>query len=263
MKHLLLITVACAVLMTPGTLHAHHVVSESGIAWVEPMSVAQVDATSARFDLGPTWQGRWWSVAPMVELTPIKRLSVIARVPMVRIDFDDGRAVMGLGDISTSLKVLCWADEHGKLIVSAGLGVELPTGSARDALGSGHLELVPFVAGSSQIARRVILSGILSERLSLGEESSGGSPLAVHEAHELFARVMGTWTSLGPLGLYGSAGLDRVVVWSGGVRGPLTARAELGLVQRQTWRLAWRSELPLAGQRRHKWLTGLNLALWF
>lgn len=248
-------------------VQAHHVVSESGIAWVEPMSVGQLDVTSARFDLGPTWQGRWWSVAPMMEASVMPRLSLMARVPLVRIDFDDGRSVMGLGDISTSAKFLCWADEHGKLIVSAGLGLELPTGSAQDALGAGHLEVVPFVAASSQPSRRFILSGLVSERVSFGEElSMGGSPLAVHERHELFTRLMATWTSLTPMGVYGSLGVDNVVIWSAESdeeRGPLTARAELGLASRQSWRLALRSELPVMGQRRHQWLMGLNLAMWF
>lgn len=253
---------ACAL---PRTLCAHHVVSDSGIAWVEPVSVVQLDVTSARFELGETWQGRWWSVAPMVEFAPWSRVSLMVRVPLIDIRFDDGRAVRGVGDLSSSVKALLWSDRHGKLIVSVGLGVELPTGSARDALGAGHVELVPFVTTSSQLSSRFILSTLWSERISLGDEDATtfGSPLAVHERHELFVRAMATWVSASDLGVYATLGADRVVVWQGDERGPLTARMELGHARAKRWRLAARLEAPRRGARRHELLTGLNLALWW
>ena len=247
----------------PEVARAHHVVSESGVAWVEPVTVAQVDLRAASFDFGPMWRGRWWQLVPSLEVQALERVSLSARAPIAFIEFEDGRAVLGLADMEVAAKGLVWASEHGEWIVSAGLGAELPTGVEEDALGAGHVELAPFVAASAQPIPWLIVNAVASERISLEREGvevpvSGyvpagphGSVLAPHSGHELFGRL--TASALRGESLYVTAGVDGIWMWGGGMngqRGSLLGRAEVGWAQPGRWRLALGADVPLAGQRR-------------
>lgn len=241
---------------------AHHVVSESGIAWVEPVSVFQVDVQTARFDLGDSWRGQWSTLTPSLELRLHERFSLLAMLPMAWISLDDGRAVAGLADAGLSAKYLIWASPHGGMILSSGLGLELPTGSAQDALGAGHFELAPFIALSTQPWSRLIFNTLISERISLeGDDptpSHTGSPLAVHSPHELLVRQRVSWLQGA---VYGSLGVDKIFVWSEDEpTGPLSASAELGYAQPGAWRASLGATMPLAGQARQQWSSTLSLA---
>ena len=274
---LLFALVNLASLGAPGRTRAHHVVSESGVAWVEPVTVAQVDLRAASFDFGPMWRGRWWQLVPSLEVQALERLSVSARAPIAFIEFEDGRAVLGLADMELAAKGLVWASEHGEWIVSAGVGAELPTGVEEDALGAGHVELAPFVAASAQPISWLILNAAVSERISLvGEDGERaptpdyvpagphGSVLAPHSDHELFGRL--TASALRGESLYVTAGVDGIWMWSGGMdgqRGSLLGRAEVGWAQPGRWRLALGADVPLAGQRRSGLMSRFSAAWMF
>lgn len=262
------ILILVSALLAPLELAAHHVVSESGVAWVEPMRIVQVELGSSRFDLGPTWKGRWWSMSSSLEWSFTRRLSLMGRLPLLDIDFDDGRKVRGLGDVELSLKALAYASKHGGFIASGGLGVELPTGSAADALGAGHVELTPYLALSTQPARWLLVNLLAADRISLEDQSvmaHGGSPLSVHSPHELQLRPSAALVH--PKGHYATLGVDQVILWRAEDRaegeGPTTLRGELGWRHDSSrWRVALRAELPVRGPHRHEFLSTLNLAIW-
>ena len=90
--------IALTLLSWTAPARAHHVVSESGIAWVEPVSVFQVDVQTARFDLGGSWRGQWSTLTPSLEWRLHERFSLMGRLPVAMISLDDGRAVAGLAD---------------------------------------------------------------------------------------------------------------------------------------------------------------------
>jgi hypothetical protein len=263
MNRLLPTCAALSVLLTHAPARAHHVVSESGVAWVEPVSVVEVEASAASFDHGGARRGRWSAVTPSLELALDERFSLMARAPVALILFDDGRGALGLGDVELSGKARLYADAHGRLIASAGLGVELPTGVVEDALGGGHVELSPFLAASSQLTSRFLLTGLLSARFSLpdpdgpraddppapGERLAHGSVLAPHAPGELFARVGVSYVIEG-VG-YATVGADAVAPFVDPTRGPALARAELGVLPTDGVRVALGADATVFGEARH------------
>lgn len=255
------LTTISALTMTTTPAQAHHVVSDSGIAWVEPLTVVEVDARSASFDFGERWRGRWLKLTPSVEAAFNERFSLGLRAPIAVIQFDDGRGVLGLGDLEASAKVLLYGSEHGGLIVSAGLGTELPTGVVEDALGSGHVELTPYITASTQPSSRWIISALASDRFApsiFAEEEleytepedigPHGSVLSPHSDHELFLR--GTVTHLFNANLYLTAGVDHIWVYSKNLQGESVARAELGWARAREWRVSLGADTPLRGTNR-------------
>ncbi len=265
---------ALACLLAAPRAEAHHVVSDSGIFWVEPMTVVQVDTSMATFDFGPQWRGRWWQTTPALEVSFLERFSLRARVPFAFIQFDDGRGVLGLADMEVSAKGLVWASAHGGLIASAGVGVELPTGVVEDGLGAGHVELAPFLALSSQPVDWLIVNTLLSPRFSLSEEGPRdtsedaftlqagphGSVLAPHARREVFGRL--SVSVVARERLYVTAGVEG----SWAFEEPLDhtrIRAEAGWSKPRRWRLSVAADAPLTGADRAGWTTTLSIARMF
>lgn len=238
-----------------GVAAAHHVVSEAGIAWVEPLDVIQLEVESARFELDDNFgQGRWWSTSLMMEYAIWQRFSLMARAPLVSVAFDDGRRATGLGDMDVSLKGLLWADKHGLFIVSSGVGVELPTGSVSAALGSGHVEISPYLTLSSNPKPWLVLNSLVQHRSSITPETSAtvesshqGSPLAVHAPHELLTRLNLTLLRSSQR-VYVTSGFDYIHVWKDvepALGDALLLRGEVGYFsQPRRWRVALRAETP-------------------
>ena len=254
-------------LVVPRGAWAHHVVSESGIAWVEPVSVASVELTSSTFDFGRRFRGDWQTMTPRLEWAFNERWSASVRTPIAHLHFSDGRRVIGLADIELSGKYRIVATEHGEFILSAGLGTALPTGVEADGLGAGHFEFSPFVTLSSQPASWLILSGLINERLSLAKtdpaiESQGphGSILAPHAPHEIEARLAAT-ALVGPT--YLKAGWDQIFVLAGQT-GPLGAgRLEVGYTERGEFRLSAGAKIPVTGEQRYRWQVTAGAAIFF
>jgi len=246
-------------MLIPSASSAHHVVSDSGIAWVEPLSVVDVELSAASFDLGAGRRGSWQTMAVTGQFALGPRLSLSARAPWAFVQFDDGRKVLGLGDMEVGAKGLIYATEHGEFILSAGVGMELPTGVERVELGSGHVEVSPYLAVSSQFAPRFLMFGLVSGRRAitgepaptpeeLGGRIAHGSVLGPHGAAEVFGRLGVAFVE--PERYYVSAGVDAVVMAEDPRRGPWVWRGEVGWNVSDRVRIAAGVGGRLAGEAR-------------
>ena len=264
--------IVAVVTFTPALASAHHVVSDYGIAWVEPRGVVEADGQAAAFDFDGR-AGTWQQVSTSVEHAFSGRLSAAVRVPMARIRFADGHTVEGLGDLAITGKVRLLSTRHGKRIVSAGVGAEAPTGDADRGLGSGHWELAPVLAFSSAHAHdRLVIFAILTDRIELGEDEAHahpdggqgteahahGSVLAPHGPHELSSRFGAAYVRDRA---YVSGGMDLTfAVGDPELDGPAVARMEVGTLAGRRLRLAAGVETTVAGQRRFEWRARLGIA---
>jgi hypothetical protein len=236
---------------------AHHVVSDLGIAPVLPASVAGVSVGTASFDVAGM-RGRWVTVTPQAEVQLGRHLSLLGTVPLARVDYQGGASHNGLGDVGLSAKLRLYASDHGGLLLSAGLGVELPTGDDGNGLGGGHAELAPFAVAASTLwhggGAEWIAYGLGSLRMALGAHDhvhngpAGNSMLSPHAQRELFGRLM---TALVKGQNYAGAGLESARVLSGGPPGYLAVRGELGTVMGESLRLFLAVDGTVAGQRRY------------
>ena len=248
---------------------SHHVVSETGIAWAEPVSVLELDTQAASFDLGPRNKGRWQTMALRLQMAPLSWFSVSLRVPFSAIQFEDGRQALGLGDLEAALQVRLFASPHGGLIASAGVGAELPTGVEEDQLGSGHVELTPYLIASTQPLDHVILTSVLSYRTAITGEpqhqnsarAATGSVLAPHSAQEFSARLDAAWVE--EQRWYASAGVEAILMIAQDQPNPIHGRLEVGWLPDTRWRLALGVERHLRGESRMRWKGKMNLAWLF
>ena len=228
---------------------AHHIVSEYGLAPSEPLRQIVLDTQYARFNL-PEGKGWYWSTAALLEYAPVAWISGQVRVPLHRLHLDGRPAAVGLGDIEWALKVRVYATEHGELIVSGGLGSELPTGNDEAGIGSGHVELIPFMTASTS-HRDFAAFALLADRLSLGDHSAGEhfNFISPHTHHELAYRLGGGYV-FGPA--YASLAVDGVTVLASEDRGAtlLSARGEIGWRPVKSVTIAAAADLPVT--RRHR-----------
>lgn len=244
---------------------AHHVVSDSGIAWVEPVTVAEVTLEAATFDQGAWRVGSWQVMAASAQYAPLPWLSGSLRAPVAFVRYEDGRAALGLGDVEVGARVRLWETPHGGLIASAGLGAELPTGDEAVGLGGGHLELSPYVVASAQPLESLLLIGVASGRISLGGEAhdgeiaAHGAVIAPHAPREVYGRLNAAWVEED--WIYGSAGIDVSYMIGAFDRTPWVARAEVGYLGIAGLRLALGVEQAVAGEARHG-LKGRMSAAW-
>ncbi|HEY0711370.1 MAG TPA: hypothetical protein VGF45_01755 [Polyangia bacterium] len=260
---------ATALALATGTdARAHHVIAERGISGVMPSTVVAMDWTAATFDL-PARRGQWQLVTPSFEWQVWRRLSLFAALPFGRVAIDGTADRVGLGDLSVSAKATVFASDHGGLLVSAGLGLELPTGNADHGFGGGHLELTPFLAAASTLlegaGRALFLYGLGSFRGSLaGPHDDGhphvhgsghdhghvtsGSVVAPHATREVYGRLM-----LGALfGRFDFAtGVEGAAVVTGDGRGHLGWRSEVGHLWTQSLRLTGSVDVGISGEERY------------
>jgi hypothetical protein len=246
---------------------AHHTVSESGVAWVEPVTVVEVTAEAASFDQGPWRRGQWQAVAAWAQYAPVEWLSLGLRVPFAAVQYEDGRAAAGIGDVEVGTRLRLWETPHGGLIVSTGLAAELPTGDEAVGLGGGHVELSPYLVASTQPTDRLLFIGAVSGRMSLGGKAHDG-PIVAHGAvigphapRELVARVSAAWVE--ERAWYLSAGGELDYMIGALSRSPVVGRAEAGFLGLDGLRLALGVDWTLAGEARHGLLGRLSAAWMF
>ncbi len=241
---------------------AHHIVSEYGLAPSEPLRQIVLDTQYARFNL-PEGKGWYWSTAALLEYAPVPWISGQVRVPLHRLHLDDRPAATGLGDIEWALKVRVYATEHGELIVSGGLGGELPTGSDEAGIGSGHVELIPFLTASTSRGDFAAFA-LLADRLSLGGHgpSQHFDFISPHTDHEL-AHRLGVGYVFGPA--YASLAVDGVTVLVSENRGStlLSARGEVGWLPVKSVTIAVAADLPVTSRRRFDMRGRLSATLRF
>ena len=268
-RRLLAVLTCAAVLLVASSAAAHHPVSESGISWVEPVSVVELSGRASSFDFGDGFSGNWQILTLAAEWRLIEQLSLSARVPAVHLSLDDGRRVIGLGDIEASAKYRLVATDHGEFIASAGLGSAFPTGPVELGLGAGHFELSPFVTLSSRPLPWLVIYGAANDKIALGdtdaeridERAPHGSVVSPHQPHEMDTRL---GVALLPTDqLYSSLRVEHTVVFAGRRPGPTRAGFELGWAQRGNYRVAGGVSHPIAGTRRHLFEVHLNAAIFF
>lgn len=257
-------------LLVPASAHAHHVVSTSGIAWVEPLSVAEVELAAAAFDLSPELQGSWQTLAVRGEVAIHDRLSLSARVPWTHVRLVDGRGAVGLGDIEASAKAKLFATEHGGLILSAGLGTGLPTGDPTVGIGSGHTEIAPFVAAATQPISWLVLDAIVAQKWSVGGGNVADEPrddpgeqhgalIAPHADNETIAQagVAAVWRSW-----YLRTSAMGIVAHRSPMDG-LDAALDLGFAVPGRFRVSVGGSVPVTGSRRFDWQSRVAAAFQF
>ena len=132
----------------PVVASAHHTVSEFGISWAEPVTVLEGSMEWAGFDRDGE-SGQYWVNYSLLEYALSDDFSISARTAFVSVFLDDEAARFGLGDSEVGAKYEVYETEHGELLVSVGLNLELPTGDAGQELSSGHFELSPFITLST------------------------------------------------------------------------------------------------------------------
>jgi hypothetical protein len=246
---------------------AHHVVSDSGIAWVEPVTVTEVSVEASTFDQGAFRRGRWQAVSASAQYAPLSWLSTSLRAPLAFVQYDDGRGALGVGDVEVGARLRLWESPHGGLIASAGLGVELPTGDASVGLGGGHVELSPYLIASAQPHPNLIFVGMTSARLSLGGAAHSGPPtahgavIAPHAPRELFTRASAAWVQ--ERVWYGSLALDLAYMPGALARSPWVGRCEAGYLGVDGLRLSLSIDQTLAGDARHGLLGRISAAWMF
>jgi hypothetical protein len=277
----LLAALAFAVLTVAGSsgAEAHHVVSQYGIAPAEPVTRASLKLQMRRFDFdgGPAGSAR--VATPRIQYAPVSWLSGVARLPVASLQYDDATNRFGIGDLAVGAQVRAFATDHGGLIVSAGLGSELPTGDVAAGFGAGHVELAPFVVVSSSPTDNLVVFGSVTEQFAVGGggghgghgdgghghdhahgggsigSSVHGAVIAPHAAHEMRTRV-GVAYVLDPV--YLSVVNSVVFAWSRDrTLGPYDAGLELGWRALEDLRLALGADVPVLGPDRFEWTTQL------
>lgn len=253
---------------SPGA--AHHVVSDSGIAWVEPISVVEVDVEAADFSHGERDEGVWQRIRVTGQWALHERLSVSLQVPWTSVQFADGRGAMGNGDLEVGARVELWGTEHGEFLLSAGVGAELPTGVSQDQLGNGHFELAPFLALSTQWHPNWLGFALLSSRHAItgrdlpvasDERMAHGSVISPHAMDEGFVRLGLAYVQQDAW--YVSGGVDAVLMYQDPARGPWVGRAEVGVHAQPWWRLSLGADLTMAGEARFGRKVRVSSALFF
>jgi len=252
---------------------AHHVVSQYGIAPAEPLTRASLELQMRRFAFEEGPAGYAQVATPRVQYAPVPWLSAVARLPVAGIQYEGASDRFGIGDLSLGAQVRLYASDHGGLIVSAGLGTELPTGDVDAGLGAGHVELAPFVVVSSSPSDDVVLFGSMTEQLALGgnddhgghghdhahgghaSSSVHGAIIAPHAAHETRTRIGAAYV-FEPF--YASFSNSLVVAWSRDAPvGPYSAGVELGWRALEDLRFAAGADIPVVGPDRFQWTTQL------
>lgn len=248
MNRLLMITLLTATAVVAAPAYAHHPVSESGALWVEPVSSLELETQFLSFELQDV-SGTALVTAVYGQVALHDRISVNLRLPAALVAFEDGRAAMGNGDLEAGARVLLVDTLHGELIVSSGLNVEAPTGSAEDALGGGHWALVPYLIASSQLTDSLVLSAVVNVAWALDGDDDAplfhGSPVAIHASREVGARVTGT-TFLGTAFFF-SGGVEASAPLGFEELGPLDLAAEFGWNPLPLWRVGVGGSYTVAG----------------
>ncbi len=232
--------------------HAHHVVSETGIEWVEPVSTAEVTTAASTFGFNDDFSGTWQTVAVRAEWSFTNSFSASANIPWGRVRFDDGRQAIGLMDVEFNTKLRLYASEHGGFIASAGLGAGLPTGTFEDGLGSGHFELAPFVVVSSQPRNWLVINGLVVSKhgLSTEEDVIDGPHGSLIDPHgdvetDLAISAAVLWGSL-----YIKSEARQLLSWQSADQHSTAAALEVGYAQPREFRFALRGDTWVSGWSR-------------
>jgi hypothetical protein len=230
---------------------AHHPVGETFAGHAQTTSQAGSEVEVAHFTLeGIT--GTYLTVAPLAEFAPVPWFALSGRLPLHHLWLEGDEETTGLGDLDLACKLRLAATEA--FLVAGGLAAELPTGDADDGLGSGHVELSPFVTGAAH-SGDWMLHGTMAALFSLsgGEHHEHINFVSPHADQELryhlgIARALGErWSAnLVVAGATVLAAEDRGTTF-------LTVAPQIGWTPPSAWRVWASVELPVTSDKRFDW----------
>ena len=152
----------------------HHPTSGYGLNAAAPQTFLELDTQLARYPMEiDGFGGGWQSFTLRGEWMASSNLSMAGNLPLVRVAPEEGASRLGLGDVEFSAKWGILRPKHGVGHLSIGLGIETPTGSSDDRLGSGHFELSPFLSFNAEIAPKWVLFGRLAAQITLSFHDDG------------------------------------------------------------------------------------------
>ncbi len=270
------------------TVHAHHPAPVNGAGNVGPQTRLTLDVEFAAYELGEH-RGAWQVLAPSLELAASSGFSLLVRTPVARIDDSSGE-VIGAASWEFGTRVLLLDDRSSGLTLTTGVSFELPTGTRRAGLQTGHWEVSPFVAGALRALDFLTLTGMVVGRFGTGDghaapeptpapggdsrQPSGGARVkhgahgqgvpgaALLEPHGRYESVLRATCWLDLSVLYASIGVSSVFQWSESpLWGPLVARSELGLRAGDVLVSAG-VDVPMTTARRYEWRGRVGVS-WF
>ena len=267
------LTIAIALAGVSGTrpAGAHHAAQEQSVGHVRPRTFVAFDFDAAGFDLAGQ-SGTHYTFALRGEYAPLPYLSGGVRLPTHLLKLDGGSLRAGFGDIDVALKVRLVRTHEGGFLLSTGISCEIPTGDHGEGIGSGHVELSPFVAAMGRLGR-LRLHGTLAISVSLvgdehHHEHSAHEHAAInfinpHESLELVYHVgaiywFAEW-------LYSNGVVAANTIVSHDHRGTtfLTLRPEVGVFLVKRWQLALHGQFPVTTDQRISWSVGTTAAVQF
>ena len=130
----------------------------------QPTSLIGIQVEGARFVL-PQGSGRYLTATLRADYAPVSWMSIGARVPLNVLALDGEATRVGLGDVGGVLKFMLGHFDGGA--ISIGLYGEFPTGNGALGLGSGQIELSPFI-------RANFLADIFTVQLNVADSISVG-----------------------------------------------------------------------------------------
>lgn len=179
-----------------------------------------------------SYEGDFEGVAPLLSFSH-RRFSVLALLPAYRL-VRNGRPEYGLGDLALAVRAPIPAWAHGGTTVGFGLSATLPTGSASEGLGMGHVMLMPEFWWTHE-RERVQLFGTVGFGRALtaggaGHHASGPAPIvnpmnraevegslgASFRIHRILWLRTNAYAAL-PVGTINPSGVTRVVLSQGAV----------------------------------------------
>ncbi len=242
---------------SPGAARAHHPVAEQSPGHEQPVSRAAVEVSAGGFTL-PYGSGNLFSATLASDLAVGSRFALGLRLPFVLVQLRDNGTRAGVGDVDLAGKLRVLGNPSRSL--SLGASVELPSRDADQGLGSGHLELAPFLTGGWS-ADRWLIHGTLGDSISLGgddhehehAEAPHGSFVSPHSNHELYYHL-GVQVQLVPA-FFANLTLGGATVLVPAELGETTlvVGPELGFLPGGAWRITAGVQVPFVGPRRFDW----------
>lgn len=200
-------------------------------------------------------RGSFASAVARIEYTPIERLNVRARVPIDTLSLDNEPQEQRSGLADTELRFRLQLLRGDPIRITGGWVFQLPTGSNRDGLGEGAVQVLPFVSGGYRIFESMIVYLTVSDSISFANPNLQRHPNYVDpgEDHEL--RVTEGLIYILTKDINASATLTETVILTAEDRGRalVTGSLQLGTQPDRKLRLVIAPQFPVAGEQRFSW----------
>jgi hypothetical protein len=251
-----------ALVFLPALAFAHHPIEEQQPGHASVRSALGTELEHGTFDFAGA-KGNFESLRVRGAFRLSDSLEASAWIPFHRLSIDGAPSTSGPGDVDLGVKSAIAAPCEG-CAVSVGASAELPTGDEHKGIGSGHLELSPFVSAEVP-GGGVHFHGTLGGLFSIGGHHDHGPAtpqtpnfVAPHADREIQTHLgvavplssltlnalVGSATALGHSATFpGTAGFAGV-----GAAVPLSA----------TWRLSAITRAGIGAHRRYDWKTTLG-----